>query len=652
MTDATTPEYRYTIADSQSFTNDPSLVRSPDYYCSAAACTIARDLDTCDKRESKRRVSQVRSPCIISGRASRTFVTEIFDGLAQSFLELPLHYTSSKQQPNQSIHDLTSTTRGCECCCRCGRSGDKRSDGAKVVRKSRSYSPLRTSISELSGWTSQPISTAGTAKAGQIKSSGPGEAPLERLPVEILEKIIAQLSLEIPAQEYAPRNADLIACLRTSRTLYGSTVSVLYSHVTIPHSLIFSKFLEQLVEYPTLGSIVKRLDLSHFTSIGMGRTRQSNHELQNMTSSTLLKCLSLTPNIQEVLLQEHLHDDIDEAVLRKLFFGLTNLQALDFCGSSSGSFVDAFFVSLVPPTIQDSTMLSLRRLSLHECFTLPSSVYEHLLPRLPRLTHLDLFHTRVNNRALMSIPATAGLTHLNLGRCNHITGTGVVDFLTSHSATLGLVYLNLACDTSRYRLLWEADVETILRNLPSTLKSLNMSGAKILPSHAPLLLPLTKHLEELGIGFTELTMKEINSLFIPEPLSYDEKEVLDVETNWMPSTLRYIDLSGIPAVTQCSLFSNSCVLLYSVTSPLEVIELGERDIAALSKCSSTNKKLGWVAKGLGRRGWYVREPTGDNQVGSRGRRDWKMGAMWWGMRKVPMAFAEVGGLYGHYMFKK
>ena len=466
------------------------------------------------------------------------------------------------------------------------------------------------------------------------------------------DKIIAQLSLEIPPQEYAPRNADLIACLRTSQTLYATTISVLYSHVTIPHSLVFSKFLNRLSQHPGLGSIVRRLDLSHFTSVGMGRTRQSNHELQNMTSSTLLKCLDLTHNIQEILLQEHLHDDIDEAVLRKLFFGLTNLQALDFCGSSSGSFVNAFSAFLLTSPVQNGTMLNLRRLSLHECFTLPSSAYEHLLPRLPRLTHLDLFHTRVNNKALISIPATASLTHLNLGRCNNITGTGVMDFLTSHAATLGLVYLNLACDTSRYRLLWEADVEAILRNLPSSLRSLNMNGAKILPSHAPLLLPLTKHLEELGIGFTDLTMKEINSLFLPQPISYSEEEFLTLEINWVPSTLRYLDLSGIPAVTQSSLFSNSCVLLCSVTSPLEVIELGERDIAALSKCSSTNKKLGWVVKSFGRRGWYVREPTGDTQVGHRGRRDWKMGAMWWGMRKVPVAFAEVGGLYGHYMFKK
>ena len=50
----------------------------------------------------------------------------------------------------------------------------------------------------------------------------------------------------------------------------------------------------------------------------------------------------------------------------------------------------------------------------------------------------------------------------------------------------------------------------------------------------------------------------------------------------------------------------------------------------------------------------MREPSGREagNGGSSGRRGWKMGAMWWGMRKVPVAVGEVGGLYGHYMFKK
>ena len=384
----------------------------------------------------------------------------------------------------------------------------------------------------------------------------------------------------------------------------------------------------------------------------MGRTQQSNHEIQNLTSTTLLRCLDLIPNVQEVLFQEHVDEDIDEAVLRKLLFGLHNIQAIDFCAASSSQFINAFSASLAEPISSSSQVLSIRRLSLHECFTLHSSTIEKLLPRLPRLTHLDLSHTRVNDKALMSLPKSALLTHLNLGRCSQITGMGTVEFLRMHPAVTGLIYLNLSCDTSRYRLLWEADVTAVLQSLPSTLRSLNLSGAKIVSSHIPLLLPYTKYLEELSIGFAELSLGNINSLFLPQVSSDVEEEILAAENNWIPSTLQYLDLTGIQSVSQASLFGSSCILLSSVTSPLEVIEVGEKTIAALSKCSTTNKKLGWAVKELGRRGWYVREPTADDQVGLRGLRYWKMGAMWWGMRKIPVAIADVGGLYGHYMFKK
>ena len=445
---------------------------------------------------------------------------------------------------------------------------------------------------------------------------------------------------------------DLVSCLLTSRTLNAITTSILYSHVTIPHSFIFSKFLAHLSQWPSLGKITKRLDLSHFTSLGLGRTKQLNSDIQNLTPKTLLKCLELTPAIKEVLLQEHLEDDIDEAVLRKLLFGLPNLRAVDFCASSSKSFVEAFSATMSGPLEPGTSMLSIRRLSLHECFTLPSSSLEALLPRLPRLTHLDVCHTRISDKALTSIPKTTKLTHLNLGRCSQVSADGVVGFLTGHPAASRLVCLSLSCDVSRYRLLWEADIERLLPFLPITLRSLNLSGAKIRPSHRSLLLPLTKHLEELSIGYAELSMQDISSLFVPQPPS-DNKGDSDEKLNWTPPTLHYLDLTGISSVTKSSLFSSSCNLLSAVTCPLEVLELGDKVISALRDCNSTNKRVGWVIKELGRRGWYVREPTSqDIQSGTRGKRDWKMGAVWWGSRKIPVAFMEVGGLLGHYMFKK
>ncbi|KAL9595715.1 MAG: hypothetical protein Q9179_004873 [Wetmoreana sp. 5 TL-2023] len=483
---------------------------------------------------------------------------------------------------------------------------------------------------------------------------GPGESPLEKLPVEVLDEIIAQLALDTPPSGYTPRNVDLISCLLTSRTIHVATINTLYGHITIPHSSIFLKFLTHIAEHPGLGTIVKRMDLSHFTSIGLGRSRQVNSEVQNMTSRTLLKCLELTPAMQEILLQENLDDDIDEHVLSKIFYGLPKLRAVDFCASSSKPFAESF-TSAVTDLVDSPLNLGIRRLGLHECFTLPSAVFETLLPRLPHLTHLDVSHTRITDRALASIPESASLSHLNLGRCTQISGHGVVDFLTSHPAAKNLVFLNLSCDIARYRLLWEADVERLLPALPTTLRSLNLNGAKIRPWHTPLILALTKHLEELSLASADLSMQNINALFRPAspPSSPTRETALTQEPSqpWIEPTLHYLDLSSIPAITQSSLFSTSCILLSPSTAPLEVIELGDKAISSLRECRNTNKRLGWVVKELGRRGWYVRDSnaTGGNQGG---RRSWKMGAMWWGMRKCPVAWGEVGGLYGHYMFKK
>jgi len=461
------------------------------------------------------------------------------------------------------------------------------------------------------------------------------------------DEIIAQLALDLPPPAYGPRNVDLVNCLLTSKTIHVATINTLYGNITLPHSSIFAKFLNHISEQPGLGSIVRRLDLSHFTSVGLGRSRQSNSEVQNLTSKTLLKVLSLTPNIQEVLLQENLDDDVDENVLQKLFFDLPKLRAVDFCASSSPGFVHSFSSALSRLVKTPATMLNIRRLGLHECFTLPSTTFATLLPHLPQLTHLDVSHTRITDSALQAIPESAKLSHLNLGRCTQITGEGVVDFLTSHHAVRGLVYLNLHCDISHYRLLWESDVDRLLPALPSTLRSLNLNGARIHPRHISQLLPLTKHLEELGLACANLSLADVNALLRPEADATTSQE----QKVWQPSTLHYLDLTAIPSITRTSLFNTPAstnVLLTDASLPLEVIELGDKAMSSLRECRNTNKRLGWVVKELGRRGWYVRETPGATS----GRRSWKRGAMWWGMRKAPVAWGEVGGLYGHYMFKK
>lgn len=589
-------------------------------------------------------------------KSSWSSVKEEKGGIAQSFFE-SVH--GSVPTSPDTLHNAGSPTGAgsCDCCCRCGRSPKWQPVGPGRKRRSKSYTALRTGISELSGWELEPRRCQEPAEIQLEKSYGPGEAPIERLPVEVLDEVIAQLAVDIPPAGYGPRNVDLVACLLTSKTFHVATINTLYSQITLPHSSIFAKFLRHVSEYPGLGTIVRRLDLSHTTSVGLGRSRQTNAEVQNLTSKTLLKCLELIPAVQEVLLQENLDDDIDENVLQKLFFGLPKLRAIDFCASASSSFVDAFTSTLARLNDSPSMMLNIRRLGLHECFTLPSSAFETLFPHLPYATHLDVSHTRITDEALMSLPASATLSHLNLGRCNNITGEGVVDFLVNHPAARSLVYLNLSSDISRYRLLSDVDLDRLLPALPSSLRSLNLNGAQIHPRHIPQLLPLSKHVEELGLACASLSVADVNTLFRqpgPSPVGSDGHQ-----QPWVRPALRYLDLTAIPAITQSTLFNTPAptnILLTPAALPLEVIELGDKAISSLRECRNTNKRLGWVVKELGRRGWYVREPVpgagGNGPGATTGRRGWKMGAMWWGMRKVPVAWGEVGGLYGHYMFKK
>lgn len=459
--------------------------------------------------------------------------------------------------------------------------------------------------------------------------------------------ILSYLMQDLSPDSYGPRNKDLIACLMTSRLLHAATLSVLYKHVTIPFSITFSKMLNHINEYPVLGTLVRRLDFSHYTSVGFGRTRRDSWEIQNVTPKTILRCLELFTNLKEFQVHEHIDDELDEDVLKKLF-SMPTIHAMDFCACSSRRFVSGFTTTI---ETLSAPLSNLKRLGLHACTTLQAPVFEALLPRLPNLTHLDVGMTLITDEALLSIPRTARITHLGLGKCTRITGPKVVEFLTTHDAVKdSLIFLNIIADMSRYLLLSEEDLERLLRRLPSTMRSLNIGGAQISSKHVPLLLPLTKHLEELGLGSANLTVNHLNSFFVPSPPDNDDdSDISEEELNWEPCALRYLDLTAVPSVSQATLFSSGCVLASPHSYPLEVIELSDPAVQQLKARTSTITRIGWAVKELGRRGWFVRLPTSDHA--DDGRRSWKMGARWWGMRKVPVAVQEVGGMYGHYMFK-
>ncbi|KAI0518336.1 hypothetical protein F5B22DRAFT_635399 [Xylaria bambusicola] len=504
--------------------------------------------------------------------------------------------------------------------------------GVKGKQASRSFGDLQALRMV---WSTAP--TPKKVKGPVEVRRTPGSSPLERLPMEIKNQIIDHLVLDIPPDGLASRNADLMAMLLTSRTLHSATLNALYRNITIPHSRIFRKFLAHIAQNPELGTIVRRLDFSHFNPTSLFTTASERATTRNLTHETLLQCLELTPYLREFLAQEYVDDDIDVHVLRKLFFGLERLQGLDLCACSSAPFKAAFEAILSDDWPAE---LSITRLSLHRCINLPSAVFEMLLPRLTNLTHLDVAGTRITDAALMSIPHTARITHLNLAKCRLLSSSTLIDFLTHHPAVKNLVYLSVAADFRSYELLDEEDVARLLPVLPSTLRSLSLKGSRMNASHISLLRPLTKHLEELSLG-RRLKTEDINRLFLPD----EEMEQLD----WIPHTLKYLDLSDYIAgsLNLPALFSSGS-LLNRHSAPLEVVELPDDAYTRLSR-SQPVIRLGWTATDFGSRAWLVRRPEGTRDLGYR---DWKLGAAFWGMRKVPVAVATVGGMYGSYMFKR
>lgn len=456
--------------------------------------------------------------------------------------------------------------------------------------------------------------------------------------------IINLLALDVPPNGLTRRNVDLMSLLLTSRTLHVATLSTLYSRITIPHSRIFHKFLTHISAHPNLGTIVRRLDFCHFNPSQLFSTAAERSKARNLTSETLLQCLELTPHLQEFLGQEYIDDDLDAAVLQKLFLGLPQLKAIDFCGCTSNSFKQSFLAIISPNWPKE---LSVQRLSLHKCLTLPSSVFEALLPRLTRVTHLDVAGTRITDAALASIPPTARITHLNLAKCTLLSARGVMDFLANHPAVKELQFLSLATDARSHQSFDADNITELLHILPKSLKSLSLKGSKMNASHIDLLRPLTKHLEELAVG-RSLRPQDVNRLFVP-----DEDSDVAMQVDWVPHSLRYVDLSDFwgQELDLVYLFSNACAMLKPYSEPLEVVELAEDVLRRVSKSSTALQRIGWQLSECGSRGWMVRQPN-KNATGPRddGSRAWKMGAESWGMRKVPVAQAEVGGMYGSFMF--
>ncbi|KAK9448206.1 uncharacterized protein V1518DRAFT_419979 [Limtongia smithiae] len=407
--------------------------------------------------------------------------------------------------------------------------------------------------------------------------------PILALPQEILQRILelvhdddvscdgTHIHLSRRLQQYK-RNV-----LPVCKKFYASGIHMLYAHVHIGHPRAFEEFRRELRGNPAYGPMVRCLDFSDFTSIGLGRTRKMNREIQMVTNYTIRDALSHTPNLREFLVSEALEDDIDSNVLDALF-SLKSIEAVDFCGASSAAFTHAF----AEAGDLSRGLSTLQRASFHECVSLPSTAFDALLPRLQCVQLLDLTHTQVSGRALSHISDRIHLQALSLSKCRRLSSTDIACFITSHPAVsdgslqwLSLQWTNVSAD----------DLYTILRHLRKTspqLTHLNLYGLPVDESHLEL---IPQSVRELSLGYADLDTESLVS-----SLSHHDE-------------LRYVDLTGNPHMTPWTVQDKR---LLRAMPFVRTWEFGVSDV--LSKMIYSRLPGYMVVLGQGRRGWLCRAP--------------------------------------------
>jgi hypothetical protein len=413
-------------------------------------------------------------------------------------------------------------------------------------------------------------------------------------------------------------SVSLLPCLLTSRTVYTISIGIMYREAIISRPSTFSSFSNQLQSYPESGKAVRRIALLSLSPACSG------------FCVPLYECLGSTPLLREFRTRHSLN--MDKKVLQTLLCGLPHLETLEISCCSSEDFDVAVTEILDDP--ESTISVSIQDLKLGG--VLSPSIFEALLPRLPKLLSLDLKEVQIAIEALEAIPGSARLTHLNLSCCHLLHGQDLVRFLCSHpSVKSTLVTLAVEC-TPNNPILDEEDISKLLVNVAPTLRSLNLKNSPMTSTHLPLLQKL--HLRSLCVG-SALRLRDVESLFVPfEFLGHEEttseqagteleKDVVSYlkpmeeavavckmqqRLHSIPATsascgnlrLEYLDISCLPAVERGKL--GSSVLLGQSTLPLRVIEISDYFGPRKAVLERVFDSVGWDVKSNGKRSWLVR----------------------------------------------
>lgn len=439
-------------------------------------------------------------------------------------------------------------------------------------------------------------------------------SPLLSLPLEILYQIIEIVyyddnttSINSNLENFSKTIPLLLKAINTIslRFLYK------YANFNRPHS--FDKFLQNLMKYPTLGQFVEFMDFQIFTSIGLGRTGRMNQEIQMVTSKTILQALELTPNLIEFLASENIQDDLDEHVLNYLFNDSPKLQALDFCGASSESFVSAFQKLIINDPINEfdddevvvkSSLENLFKISFHDCSNLTPDVFIKILPHLPNLRRLDLTHTSITSTILNTyLPHSIELTHISLAKCSKLTTKDLINFLTNHPAVCNnlLTWLNLQIDSNMVSPLNEVYLYYTLKHLKAdNLRYLNLGGLPLNEKILRLIKANFPRLESLSLSHSSIELNDVN-------------EYLNENKN-----IRYLDITGCKKITRWNL---SHILKANYDSPLTAIEFDYKLLFELTT-GEFMKILPLQSSNMNLLSYETKEPEIWKFYDNEGRRSW------------------------------
>lgn len=439
-------------------------------------------------------------------------------------------------------------------------------------------------------------------------------SPLLSLPLEILYQIIEIVyyddnttSINSNLENFSKTIPLLLKAINTIslRFLYK------YANFNRPHS--FDKFLQNLVKYPTLGQFVEFMDFQIFTSIGLGRTGRMNQEIQMVTSKTILQALELTPNLIEFLASENIQDDLDEHVLNYLFNNSPKLQALDFCGASSESFVSAFQKLIINDPVNEldddevvvkSSLENLFKISFHDCSNLTPDVFIKILPHLSNLRRLDLTHTSVTSTILNTyLPHSIELTHISLAKCSKLTTKDLINFLTNHPSVCNnlLTWLNLQIDSNMVSPLNEVYLYYTLKHLKAeNLRYLNLGGLPLNEKILRLIKVSFPRLESLSLSHSSIELNDVS-------------EYLNENKN-----IRYLDITGCKKITRWNL---THILKANYDSPLTAIEFDYKLLFELTT-GEFMKILPLQSSNMNLLSYETKEPEIWKFYDNEGRRSW------------------------------